>query len=416
MLTRASSVLYAAGLITAAGFGTASFTASSRPTSSPAPSPRVLVAHEWGTFTTVAGTDGRAIDWLPLGGPTDLPCFVEHYDNRPTVKIVADAQGPFDYQRARTALLGKVRMETPVLYFYAGQDTLVDVKVRFPHGLMTEWYPHADVMEVINGPTTLEQNATATLEWKNVRVAARAAGAFPTTAGESHYYAARATDAAPLVVGAQQERFLFYRGVADFDVPISAAALPNGRVRIAPAGAAGVPAVVLFERRGASLGFRVIGTVHGDTTVDAPKLDGSLPALREQLARSLTDAGLYTKEAAAMLETWRDSWFEDGVRVFYVLPQKKVDAILPLEIHPAPERVTRVFVGRMEVVTQATEAAVDQALAKNDASVLARYARFLGPITDRLLAKTPTAAEQAKIRSATNAALAAYLRRSTVCE
>ena len=35
-----------------------------------------LTVHEWGTFTTVAGKGGRAIDWLPLSGPVDLPCFV----------------------------------------------------------------------------------------------------------------------------------------------------------------------------------------------------------------------------------------------------------------------------------------------------------------------------------------------------
>ena len=33
-----------------------------------------LTVHEWGTFTSVAGAGGRAIEWLPLGGPTDLPC------------------------------------------------------------------------------------------------------------------------------------------------------------------------------------------------------------------------------------------------------------------------------------------------------------------------------------------------------
>jgi hypothetical protein len=42
-----------------------------------------LTVHEWGTFTAIAGTDGRAIEWLPLGLPrfpasTDLPKFVEH--------------------------------------------------------------------------------------------------------------------------------------------------------------------------------------------------------------------------------------------------------------------------------------------------------------------------------------------------
>ena len=51
------------------------------------PAPGDLTVHEWGTFTTVAGQDGLAIDWLPLGGPTDLPCFVEHFQNRRDVKI-----------------------------------------------------------------------------------------------------------------------------------------------------------------------------------------------------------------------------------------------------------------------------------------------------------------------------------------
>ena len=31
-----------------------------------------LVAHEWGTFTSVAGEDGRAVQWLPLEGPVDF--------------------------------------------------------------------------------------------------------------------------------------------------------------------------------------------------------------------------------------------------------------------------------------------------------------------------------------------------------
>ena len=117
-----------------------------------------------------------------------------------------------------------------------------------------------------------------------------------------------------------------------------------------------------------------------------------------------------------MLETWRDSWFEDGTRVFYIVPPRSVESILPLDIRPAPSRVTRVFVGRMEVITAATEATVQHALTTNDAATLARYARFLGPITDRLLAKTPNASEQARVRSATNAAFAAYLKKSTICE
>ena len=29
-----------------------------------------LTVHEWGTFTSIAGEDGRAVEWLPFGGPT----------------------------------------------------------------------------------------------------------------------------------------------------------------------------------------------------------------------------------------------------------------------------------------------------------------------------------------------------------
>src|SRR5580658_559406 len=35
-----------------------------------------LVVHEWGTFTSVAGADGQAVEWTPLSAPSDLPCFV----------------------------------------------------------------------------------------------------------------------------------------------------------------------------------------------------------------------------------------------------------------------------------------------------------------------------------------------------
>ena len=42
--------------------------------------PAGLTVHEWGTFTSVAGEDGSAIDWDALGCKDDLPRFV--YGNR----------------------------------------------------------------------------------------------------------------------------------------------------------------------------------------------------------------------------------------------------------------------------------------------------------------------------------------------
>jgi hypothetical protein len=100
--------------------------------------PDSLVVHEWGTFTSIAGEDGRAVEWFPLDGQRDLPCFVERYD----VGI-------------KPSLAGTVRMETPVLYFYARQPTTIDVSVRFRQGLITEWFPHAAVTPSKIGPSSL---------------------------------------------------------------------------------------------------------------------------------------------------------------------------------------------------------------------------------------------------------------------
>src|SRR5215218_858110 len=73
-----------------------------------------LTVHEWGTFTSIAAEDGGAETWVPQQPPGELPCFVE--------RLPINVKG---------WLPGTVRMETPVLYFYASAPTAVDVNVRF---------------------------------------------------------------------------------------------------------------------------------------------------------------------------------------------------------------------------------------------------------------------------------------------
>src|SRR5215218_6613444 len=91
--------------------------------------PEALVVHEWGTFTSIADETGAAVSWQPLQAANDLPCFVER----------------FRRYRGKGFIRGTVRLETPVLYFYAPRETTVDVSVRFPGGLITEWYPRGDI-------------------------------------------------------------------------------------------------------------------------------------------------------------------------------------------------------------------------------------------------------------------------------
>ena len=114
--------------------------------------------------------------------------------------------------------------------------------------------------------------------------------------------------------------------------------------------------------------------------LDPPALTGSIDALCSELEGILVNQGLYPDEAHAMIETWRDSWFEEGSRLIYIVPRGFLDNVLPLTISPTPGQVVRVFVGRLEIVTLATARAVETALASNDKVTLDKYRRFLEPI------------------------------------
>jgi hypothetical protein len=121
----------------------------------------------------------------------------------------------------------------------------------------------------------------------------------------------------------------------------------------------------------------------------APPAPPKTPALTVHEWGTFTSIanGLYEKEAQAMVDTWSDSWFEEGARLLYIVPRQAVDAILPLSITPAPLDVARVLVGRMELVTPVTRRAVRLALAINDRITLEKYGRFVQPIGIRVLAE-----------------------------
>jgi hypothetical protein len=228
-----------------------------------------------------------------------------------------------------------------------------------------------------------------TIEWKNIQVQPGTAPALPVENGPSRYYAARQTDAAPIAVGAQHEKFLFYRGVGRFPVPLAARVADDGKIVVENRGGQTVPSVILFENRGGRIGYRAAGAIGETITLNTPPLDASLPQLRQDLETALTSQGLYAAEAHAMVETWRDSWFEEGSRLIYIVPSSTVDAILPLQIDPVPQQTVRVFVGRIELITPETRRAVEFAVAKSDWPAVDRYSRFLGPILDRIYAADP---------------------------
>lgn len=335
-----------------------------------------LTVHEWGTFTAIAGKDGRAVEWLPLGLPrypasTDLPKFVEH---------ISDVN-------FKLGLRGTIRMETPVMYFYSPREVNVSARVAFSRGLITEWYPHADRVQpggVLRNASLNRLQADGSIAWNDVSVSPNLAGEFPREAESNRYYAARETSSSPLRVktsaGEQQEKFLFYRGVSASPLPLFAKLNSDGKLVVKNLSEDEIPAAILFERRGERVGYRFTGALTDETTLDPPVLNGSVDALYGDLEESLVAQGLYRDEAHAMLETWKDSWFEEGSRLIYMVPRRFVDEVLPLRVNPEPGQIVRVFVGRLEIVTPATASAVKTAVARNDEATLNQYGRFLEAI------------------------------------
>jgi hypothetical protein len=349
-----------------------------------------LIAHEWGTFTSIASPDGRAMEWLPLTGSADLPSFVEHLANT-------------DF---KSGLRGTIRMETPVVYFYSPRETTVSVHATFSNGLITEWYPHASVpaLDPRRDFALSQKHAEGAVTWNQVAIEPNASPNFPLDAlPDNRYYAARQTSANPISIdtpsGPQRERFLFYRGVSSVLPPLTASLTTDNSVQLQNHFFDPIPSAILFERRGSKLGYRVLGPLAGEATVSAPSLDGSLDSLFSTLEGLLISHGLFPDEAHAMLETWRTSWFDEGSRILYIVPRRFVDSVLPLSISPPPAQLTRVFVGRLELITPATQEAVQAAFDSNDQATLAHYGRFLEPILITKINSAQDAATGARLQS-----------------
>lgn len=368
------------------------------------PADPYLTAHEWGTFTSIAGKDGRAVEWLPLTGSTDLPSFVEHFSG------VAFKAG----------LLGTVRMETPVLYFYTSRETTVSVQVSFSKGLITEWYPHASRVYPVarvapkvanfSDGSLYQKHPDGSISWDSVELRPRNFPEFPRENRAKHYYAARQTGSTPVEIktagGVQTEKFLFYRGVSTFAVPISATIHSDSSLLVENLSSQPIPAMLLFERRGDKFGFRVAPATEGNPTLDPPELNADMNSLEQTAVEMLVAQGLYQDEAQAMFETWRDSWFEEGSRLLYIVPRQFVDSILPLTITPDPAQTVRVFVGRLELVTPATQRSVEQAFEADDRATLARYGRFLVPILENMIASEENPSRQERLREYLNSSYA----------
>jgi hypothetical protein len=328
-----------------------------------------LVVHEWGTFTSVADERGLPVQWAPLSGAEDLPCFVSRLDLK-------------NYK----AFPGMVRMETPVLFFYSQRPVTASVHVDFPKGWITEYYPQPSSVSKEYGDDSYTglgyRNGRA--DWNSIEVLPGENPPLPSSKGASRYYEARNTDAAAIRVGQQNERMIFYRGIGGFTPPLQPKLIADGKLQLRTTTPDAIPLAIVFENRGGKIGYRFVRGLSDPVTVDLPEMTGDQAQLRKELAAELIEFGLYEKEARAMVETWHDSWLEDGMRVFYVVPRPQTDSLLPLKIAPVPDAVARVFVGRVEVLSPWTRQTIEKAADNRDFEALKKFGRFLEPFAEQM--------------------------------
>ena len=311
-----------------------------------------LAVHEWGTFTTKAGSDGVQLAGLHLEEET-LPPFVHRQQ--------------FGFGKGLANVTGvTVKMETPVLYFYADRKTPVQVQVGFKGGSISEWYPQRSGGEPITPMLDLTRPYQGNIVW-NIDVLAPDTDVRPTPDPRhvTPIWDAPRHTGANLVQGefGEIDHFLFYRGLGNFETPVVTRFDAKERLHVENLGTETIPFAFVYEKdhsdlvRISWLGALAPGEDRISKTVN---LGGTMDMVGSQLratfSRALVAEGLYGDEAMAMINTWWRSYFhQPGLRVFWIVPRSFTDDILPIAIDPAPQELVRVMVGRSEILTPAFE-------------------------------------------------------------
>lgn len=393
--TMTLAILLATGILGV--LGASSRQEASRPQGATPPARQSFIVHEWGTFTNFSTSDGTQLVFRSVLGE-ELPSFVRYHPFRLFTK---------------GELVGRQRMETPVTYFYTDVPRTADVRINFPTGSLTEFYPPpiaplADSFGVADqSDSSLAWRITIhpQSEFDERRENADGLPALPEVDSQERYGFARETDSSVVEATDESgekhcEKFLFYRGVGNFTLPQRLEALSDRRFRAINDGPDNLEALFMVMIDDDGLRFHEYPRLapHSALEMEVPESLATADELGDRMAAALVSAGLFKKEAQAMIDTWRSSWLrEPGARLFYLLPQRLTDEIIPLSVEPAPDKVVRVMVARMEILTPETvsrlidlanDSATGQAKDEQIASELARLGRFARPTLDYLAAQT----------------------------
>ena len=188
-----------------------------------------LIVHEWGTFTSMQGSDGITLEGLHHEEEA-LPPFVQNYA-KATGDLVRDGM----IKKGIRADIVHVteKMETPVTYFYTAHPQKVLAKVVLNRGLLTQWYPSAELRganggRMAPGLVDMSRIEKSSLEWEvDILPPGQGLSNVPKVAEDNAWQFARLPDSnAVRAKGTETEKFLFYRGLGLFTLPLKAKTEP----------------------------------------------------------------------------------------------------------------------------------------------------------------------------------------------
>lgn len=275
--------------------------------------------HEWGTFTTVSGSDGGLLTGLHVE-EEHLPSFVYSHlgmeprafgqyryfnlqqtgtgrgaQNAHQISVIADKKKvihPMIMMKGMPmALLQNVtvKMETPVIYFYGDDTPKVNVKVGFNGGTISQWYPHRKSgdtpnkflkgenklsdplkkmigdreMVLMNRPIDFSKPYNGAIEW-DVEIIPKADSdpAFTFKPNENNTWIyPRVEDANMIKVGDEYEDFLFYRGIGNFDLPATFSVDSSETLNVANNSKEAIPFAFAFENIAGKFRYKTIGSI-----------------------------------------------------------------------------------------------------------------------------------------------------------
>lgn len=335
------------------------------------PTPGRFIVHEWGTFLSVQGSDG-----VTLGG------MVESEEGLPPFVL---QRGPLGWERMMQRNNVYSKMETPVTYFYTDRERYISFEASMPRGLLTHWYPTVSAMspEYRQGES-VRPDAGSKIVFGRFRinpVTTRngTTPLMPLVPAHDPWQAMRQPDSAlvsfatGLPVGKPQreeEKFLFYRGLGTFQLPLVVKSQGKHAELIlniqnqSPHLLAGMFLIEVMQD-GKLMRWLNLGELPSQGQMSVrPHYQLPLPMhvpectsiVKQHVAQSLVATGLYPKEAAAMVDHWEKSYFQTpGLRILYVIPRQITDQHIPIKVMPVPHEIVRTMVGRVELITPEME-------------------------------------------------------------